>query len=198
MWERYLSTDWERQRPEMRKILRAYQGLDFSGKTFREAARLVTGEELASEKWDHTFNHAHRLTFVPHPYAGTALPCSVTHTGDAYIFFTPQPVDDLLAGSQELSLTEMMVRLSALSDDVRLRILRHIAENGEQRSQEIMEALDLHQSAASRHLAQLVATGFLSERRCDGAKCFSLNATRVASTLQALGNYLLAGERSER
>jgi DNA-binding transcriptional ArsR family regulator len=198
MWERFLALDWERQRPEMRKILRAYQGLDFTGKTFREAARLVTGENLASEKWEHIFTHAHRLTFVPHPYAGNALPCSVTHSGEAYVFFTPQPVDDLLSGAQELSLTEMIVRLSALSDDVRLRILRQIAENGELRSQEIMEALDLRQSAASRHLAQLVATGFLSERRCDGAKCYSLNATRVAGTLQALASYLLVGERSER
>ena len=58
-------------------------------------------------------------------------------------------------------------------------------------SQDIMEHLELSQSASSRHLKQLSATGYLIERRCNGAKCYELNAERVEDTVQALGNFLL-------
>jgi DNA-binding transcriptional ArsR family regulator len=54
-----------------------------------------------------------------------------------------------------------------------------------------METLDLSQSASSRHLKQLSATGFLSERRCNGAKCYKLNAERLDDTLQAVSVFLL-------
>jgi DNA-binding MarR family transcriptional regulator len=77
-----------------------------------------------------------------------------------------------------------------MADDTRLRILRLIAEEGEKRSQEIKRELDLSQSAASRHLKQLSATGYLAERRCEGAKCYSLNMDRVEDTLKAVSAYL--------
>lgn len=64
-------------------------------------------------------------------------------------------------------------------------------ENGEQRSQDLMQQLDLSQSAASRHLKQLSATGYLSERRCNGAKCYTLNPDRIANTLKAVEESLL-------
>lgn len=87
------------------------------------------------------------------------------------------------------------MRLNALTDDTRLQILRQIAESGELRSQEIIDVLELSQSAASRHLTQLTAAGFLKERRCEGAKCYSLNDERLSDTLQAVANYLLVSER---
>ena len=98
--------------------------------------------------------------------------------------------------SGRLTRTEILVRLSALTDDTRLQILRQIAENGELRSQEIIDGLELSQSAASRHLTQLTAAGYLKERRCDGAKCYSLNVERVSDTLQAVAGYLKLGERN--
>ena len=76
------------------------------------------------------------------------------------------------------------------------QILHQIAEKGELRSQEIIDELELSQSAASRHLTQLTAAGYLKERRCDGAKCYSLNVERVSDTLQAVAGYLKLGERS--
>jgi DNA-binding transcriptional ArsR family regulator len=95
-----------------------------------------------------------------------------------------------------LSRNEILVRLGALADDNRLRILKFISDSGEQRSQDIIKALEMSQSAASRHLTQLSATGYLFERRCEGAKCYQLNPERVAETLQALAHFLL-GEQVE-
>jgi len=82
-------------------------------------------------------------------------------------------------------------RESLMADDVRLHILKLIAEEGELRSKVIMERLELSQSAASRHLNQLSATGYLIERRCSGAKCYSLNGERVQDTLKAVSAFLL-------
>jgi hypothetical protein len=52
--------------------------------------------------------------------------------------------------------------------------------------------LELSQSAASRHLRQLTATGYLVERRSQVAKCYSLNPARVDDTLRALKRFLRA------
>ena len=44
--------------------------------------------------------------------------------------------------------------------------------------------------ATSRHLRQLSATGYLTERRRVGEKCYSLNNDRVADTFRALEQFL--------
>ena len=51
-----------------------------------------------------------------------------------------------------------------------------------------MQGLDLSQSAASRHLKQLSATGYLLERRFSGAKCYKLNPQRIRDTFFLLGD----------
>jgi DNA-binding transcriptional ArsR family regulator len=57
-------------------------------------------------------------------------------------------------------------------------------------AQDIMARLDVSQSAASRHLRQLSATGYLTERRRAGEKCYSLNRGRVSNTFHALEQFL--------
>ena len=58
-------------------------------------------------------------------------------------------------------------------------------------SQDLIAGLELSQSTVSRHLKQLTATGYLTERRCNGAKCYTLNPRRIRDTLQALSVFLL-------
>jgi ArsR family transcriptional regulator len=91
----------------------------------------------------------------------------------------------------DLSRAELLVRLNALADNNRLRILKLVSERGEQSSLDLIAALQLSQSTVSRHLKQLTATGYLAERRCNGAKCYTLNPKRIQATLQALSAYLL-------
>ena len=57
-----------------------------------------------------------------------------------------------------------------------------------------MEKLNLSQSATSRHLKQLNVTGFLTERRYTGAKCYDLNPQRIEDTLMVLSLFLLGGK----
>lgn len=194
MWDRYLSAEWERVEPTLQSIVQAYHKVDLKGKTFLEAARLITGQDLDEQKWVEAFADARRVIFVPHPHVGPYLPKCHTENKDLVVFFSARLPDWMAKDTPDLTRTEIVTRLSALADDTRLRILRYLAENGEQRSQAIMDALDLSQSAASRHLTQLSASGFISERRCDGAKCYALNAERVTDTLQAIASFLLVQE----
>ncbi len=92
----------------------------------------------------------------------------------------------------DLDRAEILVRLSALADDSRLQILKLISQKGEMRSQDIMRGLDMSQSATSRHLSQLNATGYLVARRCEGAKCYSMNFEKIDDTLNAVSTFLSA------
>jgi ArsR family transcriptional regulator len=88
--------------------------------------------------------------------------------------------------SSALSRSELQVRLGALNDDTRLQILWLLSQSDELCAQDVMNRLDLSQSAASRHLRQLSATGYLTERRRAGEKCYSLNRERIQDTFHAL------------
>ena len=91
----------------------------------------------------------------------------------------------------ELDRAEIVSRLSALADDTRLHILQMIVENGEMRSQEIIEATGLSQPSVSRYLGQLTAAGYLQERRENGAKVYVLNRDRIEKTLKAVHAFLI-------
>ncbi len=94
--------------------------------------------------------------------------------------------------SPSLSRSELLVRLSAVADDTRLQILELLTQHEELCAQDIIRLLDLSQSAASRHLRQLTATGFLVERRNEVVKCYRINPQRVDDTLRALKRFLRA------
>jgi len=133
---------------------------------------------------------AERLVFVPSAHVGPYLSFFKSN-GVLGVIFRARLPEGTRFDAPDLSRADLVVRLNALADDTRLRILKLIAQEGELRSPEIMDRLDLSQSAASRQLKQLSASGYLSERRCDGAKCYQLNADRVQDTLRALSAFLI-------
>ncbi len=112
-------------------------------------------------------------------------------TDTLYIYFGAHLPEGSDVRVPELDRAEIVSRLSALADDTRLQILQMIAEKGEMRSQEIMEAINLSQPSVSRYLSQLTATGYLQERRENGAKVYVLNKDRIEKTLKAVHAFLL-------
>ena len=190
MWEEYLAAEWEQVKPMLQDAVRACQQVDLSGKSNLEAAQIITGQDITQDYYCNMIDEAERLIFVPSahmgPYTG-----GFSFGKTLYIPFGARLPQGVQVYAPDLSRNEILVRLSALADDTRLQILKFVSENGERRSQDIIEHLELSQSASSRHLKQLSATGYLIERRCNGAKCYELNAERVEDTVQALGNFLL-------
>jgi DNA-binding transcriptional ArsR family regulator len=193
MWERYMAPEWERVNPMLKDAVRAFQQINFQGMSNMEAAQLVIDQEpdpclqAALEK-------AERVVFIPSAHIGPHVGRFTFNDGTLGIIFNARLPKGVVIDAPDLSRNELLVRLIALADDNRLRILKHVADNGEQRSQDIMRALNLSQSAASRHLKQLSATGFLCERRCEGAKCYRLNSERLDETLDATRTFLLGEE----
>jgi DNA-binding transcriptional ArsR family regulator len=137
------------------------------------------------------------VIFVPNPHIGPYL--RNVHAGDAlWLIYGARLPSGASIDAPDLSRAEILVRLSALADEGRLRILRLIAERGEMRSPEVMQVLEMSQPTASRHLTQLTANGYLIERRCDGAKCYDLNLDRIEETIQAIKSYLIPVSRRPR
>lgn len=190
MWDEYYQTEWDRISPMLEDAVLAFGKIDFKSMTQDEAARYITGKDTNPEFWEKTTQAYQHLIFVPSAHNGPYLGQFHYKNARGVIFAARLP-QDTEVHAPDLSRNEIIIRLSALADDVRLHILKLIAEEGELRSQDIIDRLDLSQSAASRHLMQLSATGYLIDRRCAGAKCYSLNQDRVQDTLRAVASFLL-------
>ena len=147
--------------------------------------------ELEKEEyWKLVFEQAERLIFVPSTHVGPYLG-KFKFGNTLWMLFGARIPEGVQVHAPDLSRAEILVRISALADDTRLRILKLVSEGGELCSHDIMIRLRLSQSAVSRHLKHLSATGYLSERRCNGAKCYALNPKRVEDTLCAISVFLL-------
>jgi DNA-binding transcriptional ArsR family regulator len=92
-----------------------------------------------------------------------------------------------------LSRSELLVRLNALADDTRLRILELLARQGEMTTPDIRAHLELSQSAVSRHLEHLTATGYLIGLREQGTNLYRLNPDRIDHTFRALKEFCQLG-----
>ena len=191
MWETYYREEWDRIKPMLSDAVLAFQKIDFSTMERVEAASYIIGRDIGedfSEKFQGT---PAQLVFVPSAHNGPYLGKFHYKNIQGVIFGARLPKDTEV-DAPDLSRNEITIRLSALADDLRLHILKLVADEGELRSQDIMDRLDLSQSAASRHLTQLSATGYLNERRCSGSKCYSLNSDRIQDTLRAVAGFLLS------
>jgi DNA-binding transcriptional ArsR family regulator len=190
MWNEHLAAEWERVRPMLSDAVQAFQQIDVAKMSRIEAAKVIAGQEFEEEKWVQAFERAQEVILVPSAHVGPYL--GKTWAGNTLrVLFGARLPAGVEFNAPDLSRAEIVVRLNALADDSRLRILKLVAEKGELVSQEIMADLGFSQSAASRHLQQLSATGYLNERRCNGAKCYRLNPERIEDTLCAISRFLL-------
>jgi ArsR family transcriptional regulator len=188
LYDDYVRPEWERVLPMLQESVAAFQKLDYSNMTVYEAIRAVTGRDMTG-KMDGKLENAERLVFVPTahigPYVGKFL-----WNDTLYILFGARLPRGVPSHSSDLSRAELLIRLNALGDDTRLRILELLTHQDELCAQDIIERLGLSQPTISRHLSQLSATGYITERRRDVGKCYSLNTDRVMDTLRALTNFL--------
>jgi ArsR family transcriptional regulator len=191
MWGKYLAPEWQRVEPMLQDAVRAFQQVDLASMDLPAAIEYVTDRELEEGKWSCMLEHATHVTFVPSAHVGPYVGRYGVGCERIWILFGARPPKGIQIQAPDLSRNEILVRLNALSDDNRLRILKFISEQGEQCSSKIMDELELSQSTVSRHLNQLAAAGYLSARRVDGSKCYQLHPEQIEETLQAISAYLL-------
>ncbi len=193
MWEEVVAAEWELVEPMLQESVDAFQQVDFTALSVHETLQFVTGRDLRGvKKVDEKCGKATRIVFTPSAHIGPYI--SHFDLGDArdvlQIFFGARLPQGAQVRSTALSRSELLVRLNALADDTRLRMLELLTQHNELCAQDFITVLGLSQSSASRHLRQLTATGYVTERRREVAKCYSLNGDRLDDTLQALKLFL--------
>ncbi len=189
-WKNHLQTEWTRVRSMLEESARAFNQIDVSDMTRMDLIQFVTGKEVSETKWGNELLNADQLIFIPNAHIGPYM--RGARVGENfYVYFGARLPEGSEVHIPELDRAEIVARLSALADDTRLNILQMIAENGQMRAQEIMEAINLSQPSVSRYLTQLTATGYLQERRESGAKVYILNKDRIEKTLKAVHAFLL-------
>ncbi len=106
-------------------------------------------------------------------------------------------MNDSLERRTPMQRNELLYRLQAVADDVRLRIIEQLAQHEELSAQALIRILDVPQSSFSRHVGLLRHAGFVQERRDQGAnKTYRLTRPHVQATIDALGQ-VLAGTLPE-
>jgi ArsR family transcriptional regulator len=189
-WKNYLQAEWTRVRPMLEESTKAFNQMDLSDMTRMELMHFITGKEIHESKWGHELENARELVFVPNAHIGPYM--HVTKVNDNfYIYFGARLPEGSNVHVPELDRAEIVSKLSALADETRLQILRMIADNGEMRANEIIDATGLSQPSVSRYLGQLAANGYLQERRVSGAKAYTVNHDRIEKTLKAVSAFLL-------
>jgi len=184
MWSEHLRSAWERSLPMLQDSVQAFRETRWPEAGRAELAEWITGQAFDDWKLE-MLEPAEMVRFVPSAHVGpyvTLLPTRFI----LWVIFGARVPEGARLQSAELSRSQLLVRLTALADDTRLLILGLLSERGEMCAQDLIEAIQLSQSSASRHLRQLVATGYLLERRQESAKCYRLNTDQLESTLAAL------------
>lgn len=191
MWDKFFRTEWDRVLPDMEVCVDAYQEVTLNDLSPMDAAKKVIGTELTEMcAWALNDEDTQAVTFVPSPHIGPYVGVFKTEQM-LWIVFGARLPEGSKVKSPALSRAELLVRLDTLADDIRLQILGLIVEHGEMCSKDIMDQLDLSQSAASRHLKQLSATGYLVVRRKESAKCYKIHEARIENTINALQDYFI-------
>jgi DNA-binding transcriptional ArsR family regulator len=189
LWEDHLAGEWERHLPALQDSVAAFQSLDLDGLTTAEAIRRIIGRD-EPQVWGNWRDNLREIIFIPSAHIGPYLLMIDHDDTTARIVFGARIPEGATVQSPALNRSDLLVRLSALADDTRLRILHLIALEGEQDTKRIMDQLDLSKSAASRHLRQLTASGYLTVRQQDVSKFYQLNPDRIDGTWHALKTLL--------
>ncbi len=184
MWDTYLKAEWQRIAPTLEETVRVFHQLDLSDLTPLEAVQAVTGRDMTGFVED--TEEIDEIVFVPSVHCGPYVTRYEIAPRRLGLLFGARVPEGVPSQSIELSLRDLMIQLSALADDTRLHILELLTHHRELCSADFQQMLNLSQPSASRHLRQLVASGFLDERRRDLNKYFSLNTRRVQETSAAI------------
>lgn len=192
IWEQHLRDEWKHVQPTVTQCVDAFRQQDYSRLSTAEIVAHVTMRDLQSEAFfKKEIQNAKHIVFVPTPYLGPYVTWMHDEvSGRDLVFFGARQPRDISQRSAALNRNELLIWLNALADETRLRMLEMLTHEEEICAQDFITTLDLSQSSASRHLRQLTASGYLTERRRDVAKCYSLNRERVEDTIRALRQLL--------
>ena len=190
LWNRYLAEEFPQAMELAKQSAEAFRGLDLRFKTAKEAVRTVTQREQLPAAWETMFNRVKRVVFVPSAHIGPYLLLIRLEPGAVWLVSRARLPEGAGAAGPELSRSELLTRLDALSDDTRLRVLELASSEGTLTTQLIMDRLGLSQSSASRHLVQMTSTGILTVETEERTKKYRVNKQRIEELFSSLRGFL--------
>ncbi len=190
LWDHYLKAEWPRVRGAIETSVRAFRSIDIPGETLEEQVTFVTERDSIPEPWLATLRAAREVVFIPSVHIGPFMILLDFDGTTAYIAGHARIPEGSEIPAAEFNRSELLIRLDALSDETRLRMLELAATRGTVTTQDAMDALELSQSSASRHLTQLTATGLLSVDASERTKKYQLNAKRIVEVCEGIQNLL--------
>jgi DNA-binding transcriptional ArsR family regulator len=190
MWDQILAPEWENNLSMLEETITAFVSLGLSGLTAVEAlSRVVLRAQIPQESMSYLAQLDH-IVFIPSAHTGPyILQLGGLSDTTAHFLFGARIPEGAAVRMPALSRSELLMRLNALANDTRLRILQLLAQKGELGTPEIIAQLDLSQSAGSRHLEHLTATGYLIARRHQGINLYQFNPDRIDYTFKSLKEF---------
>ena len=162
-WDRHLKPEYERCRLLEERSIRYYAEHPPVGSA-RTLFTEVTGREYPSVHLPPVERTTH-LVFLPTCHGGPYVSAVDVH-GDGRTLVVTYNCRPTAGGDRRVGIPigEVFPPLKGLADETRLEILSILTE-GEFYAQQIVDRLEISQSAVSRHLRLMVACGILRERR---------------------------------
>jgi DNA-binding transcriptional ArsR family regulator len=186
-WEQFYSQAYATCRPIMERSVHYHRQQHYTG-DFPTIFTAVTGRQLP--KSYEAYKDAAQVIFIPSCYIGPYVTLHVSEAPPTYVMVhyncrpTSGPVET--RASDTPAIQDLFPPLKALADETRLQILAFL--NGEEHyAQEIVEHLDISQSAVSRHLRLMISGGILNVRKEENMKYYTINEeilTALSAQLQ--------------
>lgn len=182
-WEQFYRQEYQRCLPLMERSV-AYHSHQNYGADFDAIFTAVTGRRPLKDRGP--YDDVERVIFIPSCHIG---PYFIIHDAEelrpaVILHYNCRPTS-APEREEAPAIQDLFPPLKALSDETRLQILSLLAGR-ELYAQEIVEQLDISQSAVSRHLKLMLSGGLLNVRREDSMKYLSINK----ETLSALADRL--------
>lgn len=179
-WDRHFKIEYPRWRSLEQHSIESLQQEEQSGE-FEKDFHHITGRDYPESA--PSLEGVKHAIFIPSCFTGPYLSVDAL-LGDSdtiSVVYNCRPTGT--AGhATHVSVEEVFAPLKALADETRLEIL-DVLVGRELYAQQIVDRMNISQSAVSRHLRLMVACGILRVRKQEGMKFYSINE----STLSNLG-----------
>jgi len=186
-WDQFYKGEYQRYLAQMERSVTFHRHQNYGG-DFATVFEAVAGRRLPKTKME--FDEMEQVVFVPSGFVGPYV--MFTHDPEVmpskfFVHYNCRPT-----GAPEReevpTIGNIFPPLKALADETRLQILS-LLDGRELYAQEIVDELDISQSAVSRHLKLMITGGLLKMRKKDSMKYLTINEEALAALAERLTSF---------
>jgi DNA-binding transcriptional ArsR family regulator len=194
-WEQFYQQEYEQCLPLVQRSIEYHRRQNYSA-DLATVFTAVTGRRFPKDKQDYEdYEDMERVIFVPSSHIGPFVMIKSCAEMEATVLIhyncrpTSTPESKAAWNSGEVpAIQDIFPPIKALADETRLQILA-LLDGKELYAQQIVDQLDISQSAVSRHLHLMVAGGILDSRKQESMKYYSISASTLAALAEKLKQF---------